>query len=78
MPFRPTRKGKPSEVDDEFFDLNEFNEWTEKQEQQDMLSEDERDLDEEIDFDDDLEDDLEDDDEEQNANGTATLNIKHC
>lgn len=68
MPFRPTRKGKPSEVDDEFFDLNEFNEWTEKQEQQDMLSEDERDLDEEIDFDDDLEDDLEDDDEEQNAN----------
>ncbi|KAH8548970.1 U3 small nucleolar ribonucleoprotein complex, subunit Mpp10 [Umbelopsis sp. PMI_123] len=64
---RPTRTGKPTEVDDEFFDLKEFNEWTEKQEEQDMLSESEREADEEIDFDEDLEDDLEDEDE-QNAN----------
>jgi hypothetical protein len=51
--------------------LKEFNEWTEKQEEQDMLSESERELDEEIDFDEDLEDDLEEDDEDQNANGTS-------
>jgi len=65
---RPTRQGKPTEVDDEFFDLKEFNEWTEKQEEQDMLSESERELDEDIDFDEDLEDDLEEEDLDQNAN----------
>ncbi|KAG2172952.1 hypothetical protein INT44_004693 [Umbelopsis vinacea] len=64
---RPTRTTKPTEVDDEFFDLKEFNQWTEKQEEQDMLSESERELDEDIDFDEDLEDDLEEEDE-QNAN----------
>jgi hypothetical protein len=54
--------------------LKEFNEWTEKQEEQDMLSESEREADEEIDFDEDLEDDLEDEDE-QNANGKYKIII---
>lgn len=72
---RPTRTNKPTEVDDEFFDLKEFNEWTEKQEEQDMLSESERELDEDIDFDEDLEEDLEEDDEEQNANGECKIDI---
>ena len=49
--------------------MKEFNDWTEKQEEQDMLSESEREVDEDIDFDEDLEDDLEEEDEEQNANG---------
>lgn len=69
---RPTRA---SQVDDDFFNLREFNEWTERQEQRDMLSEDEREDDEDEDEDIDLNDDpdaIEDQDlDDINANGEA-------
>ncbi|KAI8384623.1 U3 small nucleolar ribonucleoprotein complex, subunit Mpp10 [Radiomyces spectabilis] len=56
---------KQSEVDDEFFNLEEFNKWTEEQERLDMMSdrEDEED-DEEIDFEADLDEDEEADEED--------------
>ncbi|KAL0098271.1 U3 small nucleolar ribonucleoprotein complex, subunit Mpp10 [Phycomyces blakesleeanus] len=60
------RPKKISEVDDDFFNLKEFNDWTEKQEELDMQSDREEDEDDEdaIDFDNDL-DALEDDDDEE-------------
>uniref|UniRef100_A0A1C7NIF8 U3 small nucleolar ribonucleoprotein protein MPP10 n=1 Tax=Choanephora cucurbitarum TaxID=101091 RepID=A0A1C7NIF8_9FUNG len=54
---------KTSEVDDEFFNLDEFNKWTEQQEELDMMS-DREDQDDEFDFDRDL-DDLEEESEEE-------------
>ncbi|CAO3589568.1 unnamed protein product [Absidia cylindrospora] len=55
---------KRSEVDDDFFNLDEFNKWTEQQEALDMES-DREDDDDEIDFDNDLDAmDGDDDDEE--------------
>ncbi|KAI8367076.1 U3 small nucleolar ribonucleoprotein complex, subunit Mpp10 [Blakeslea trispora] len=79
---QPTSKGvhlrntskKTSEVDDEFFNLDEFNKWTEQQEELDMMS-DREDQDDEFDFDRDLdeeEDDDEEEDEEMEANDTTT------
>ncbi|KAI8335544.1 U3 small nucleolar ribonucleoprotein complex, subunit Mpp10 [Chlamydoabsidia padenii] len=64
-----TKPVKRSEVDDDFFNLDEFNKWTEQQEALDMDSDREDDEDE-IDFDNDLdaldgEDD--DDDEDEHA-----------
>ncbi|ORX43085.1 Mpp10 protein [Hesseltinella vesiculosa] len=53
---------KASEVDDEFFNLESFNKWTEEQEELDMMS-DHEDDDDEIDYDNDL-DGMDDDDDE--------------
>ncbi|KAI8636296.1 U3 small nucleolar ribonucleoprotein complex, subunit Mpp10 [Parasitella parasitica] len=61
---------KTSEVDDEFFNLEEFNKWTDKQEELDMMS-DREDQDDEFDFDKDL-DEQEDSDEEQDDTEAAT------
>lgn len=60
-----------SEVDDEFFNLEEFNKWTEKQEELDMMS-DREDEDDEVDYDMDLmevEDEDEENDDLQDAAG---------
>lgn len=61
---------KTSEVDDEFFNLDEFNKWTDKQEELDMMS-DREDQDDEFDFDKDL-DEQEDSDEEEDDTEAAT------
>lgn len=45
---------KRSEVDDDFFDLEKFNAWTEEQERRDMMSDPEDDDEEQIDYDNDL------------------------
>ncbi|CAO3609356.1 unnamed protein product [Cunninghamella echinulata] len=62
---------KTSEVDDEFFNLDDFNKWTDKQEALDMRSDQESDDDDEekIDFDNDLDaiDDEDMDDEDDDA-----------
>ncbi|KAF7729661.1 u3 small nucleolar ribonucleoprotein MPP10 [Apophysomyces ossiformis] len=57
---------KTSEVDDDFFNLDEFNRWTEKQEELDMMSDRDEDDDEEaIDYDNDLDEEDEDDEDIQ-------------
>ncbi|CAO3656200.1 unnamed protein product [Mucor fragilis] len=61
---------KTSEVDDEFFNLEAFNKWTDKQEELDMMS-DREDQDDEFDFDKDL-DEQEDSDEEEDDTEAAT------
>ncbi|KAI8047676.1 U3 small nucleolar ribonucleoprotein complex, subunit Mpp10 [Gilbertella persicaria] len=58
---------KTSEVDDEFFNLDEFNKWTEEQEELDMMS-DREDQDDEFDFDKDL--DAEEDSEDEDMDDT--------
>ncbi|KAI8073080.1 U3 small nucleolar ribonucleoprotein complex, subunit Mpp10 [Gongronella butleri] len=59
----PAAPTKVSEVDDDFFNLEEFNKWTEEQEDLDMQS-DREDDDDEIDFDNDLDDEEGDEDDE--------------
>ncbi|KAI8979109.1 U3 small nucleolar ribonucleoprotein complex, subunit Mpp10 [Mycotypha africana] len=56
-------KKKTSEVDDDFFNLEEFNKWTDEQERLDMLSDREED-DDDVDFDQDLDEEEESQDEE--------------
>ncbi|CEI94717.1 hypothetical protein RMCBS344292_08921 [Rhizopus microsporus] len=58
------RPKKTSEVDDDFFNLEKFNKWTEQQEELDMMSDRE---DDGFDFDEDLEDLEDTDDEYQDA-----------
>ncbi|KAI9320254.1 U3 small nucleolar ribonucleoprotein complex, subunit Mpp10 [Dichotomocladium elegans] len=66
--FRSSTKPR-SEVDDDFFDLEKFNKWTEDQEELDMMSDREDDEDEAIDYDNDLEalDESEEEDEDDLA-----------
>lgn len=52
-----------SEVDDEFFNLEEFNKWTDKQEELDMMS-DRDDQDDGFDFDNDMGEEEDSDQEE--------------
>ncbi|KAL7315303.1 U3 snoRNP protein, variant 2 [Mucor circinelloides] len=66
----PKSSKKTSEVDDEFFNLDEFNKWTDKQEELDMMS-DREDQDDEFDFDKDL-DEQEDSDEDEDDTEAAT------
>ncbi|KAI9271743.1 U3 small nucleolar ribonucleoprotein complex, subunit Mpp10 [Phascolomyces articulosus] len=56
------KKKKRSEVDDDFFNLDEFNDWTEKQEELDMMSD--REEEDAIDFDNDMNDEEDEDDDE--------------
>ncbi|CAO3624051.1 unnamed protein product [Cunninghamella blakesleeana] len=65
---------KTSEVDDDFFNLDVFNKWTEQQEALDMQSDRESD-DEEIDFDNDL-DAIEDEDEDINDEDATDITYK--
>ncbi|KAI7897800.1 U3 small nucleolar ribonucleoprotein complex, subunit Mpp10 [Cokeromyces recurvatus] len=60
---------KTSEVDDDFFNLEEFNKWTEEQEQLDMMSDRE---DDEFDFDKNL-DESEDEEDEDEAVAAAEM-----
>lgn len=64
--FFSRRPKKTSEVDDDFFNLEKFNKWTEQQEELDMMSDRE---DDGFDFDEDLEDLEDTDDEYQDAAG---------
>lgn len=66
-----SKKKQASEVDDQFFNLEEFNKWTDKQEELDMLS-DREDQDEEFDFDNDL-DGEEDSEEEEGEDAAGNL-----
>ncbi|KAG2201965.1 hypothetical protein INT47_000504 [Mucor saturninus] len=71
--FEPKETKKPtSEVDDQFFNLDDFNKWTEKQEELDMMS-DREDQDDEFDFDNDMGEE-EDSDEENDDDDAADLN----
>lgn len=58
-------------MDDEFFNLDEFNKWTDKQEELDMMSDREDDEDE-FDFDNNL-DDEEDSEEDQDVDATGNF-----
>ncbi|GAA5814007.1 hypothetical protein MFLAVUS_007497 [Mucor flavus] len=71
---KETKKKPTSEVDDKFFNLDEFNKWTEKQEELDMMS-DREDQDDEFDFDQDL-DEEEDSEEEEDGADAADLNYE--
>jgi hypothetical protein len=66
---------KQSEVDDDFFNLDEFNKWTEQQEALDMDS-DREDDDDEIDFDNDL-DALDDEEEEEDEDAQGKFGRRH-
>lgn len=59
-----------SEVDDDFFNLEEFNKWTEKQEELDMMSDREDEDDDEVDYDMDLME-VEDEDEDGDLQDAA-------
>ncbi|RUP46385.1 hypothetical protein BC936DRAFT_147018 [Jimgerdemannia flammicorona] len=66
------RPARTSQVDDAFFNLDEFNDWSERQEERDMMSEDDQEEDENEDDDIDLDEDpdkIEDEDmDDTNAN----------
>ncbi|KAI8083748.1 U3 small nucleolar ribonucleoprotein complex, subunit Mpp10 [Thamnidium elegans] len=66
---KETKKKPTSEVDDKFFNLDEFNKWTEKQEELDMMS-DREDQDDEFDFDQDLDEEEDSEEEEDGADAT--------
>ncbi|KAI9486251.1 MAG: U3 small nucleolar ribonucleoprotein complex, subunit Mpp10 [Benjaminiella poitrasii] len=59
---------KTSEVDDEFFNLDQFNKWTEEQEELDMMSD--REDQDDFDFDRDLGEEEDSDDEENDEDAT--------
>lgn len=67
------RPRKTSEVDDDFFNLEEFNKWTEQQEELDMMS-DREDQEDDIDYDRDLEEE-DDPEEEDDMNDAAGKHI---
>lgn len=71
-----SKKKPTSEVDDQFFNLDDFNKWTEKQEELDMMS-DREDQDDEFDFDNDLGDE-EDSNEEEEDDAAGKIVIKSC
>ncbi|KAL1935568.1 hypothetical protein VTP01DRAFT_4708 [Rhizomucor pusillus] len=64
-----------SEVDDEFFNLEEFNKWTEKQEELDMMS-DREDEDDEVDYDMDLMEVEDEDEENDDLQDAADITFK--
>ncbi|GAA5796244.1 hypothetical protein HPULCUR_001614 [Helicostylum pulchrum] len=70
-----SKKKPTSEVDDKFFNLDEFNKWTEKQEELDMMS-DREDQDDEFDFDQDLDEEEDSEEEEEEGADAADLNYE--
>jgi U3 small nucleolar RNA-associated protein MPP10 len=64
------RPKKTSELDDDFFNLEEFNKWTDKQEELDMMS-DREDQDDEFDFDRNLEEEEDSEEEDEAAEATG-------
>ncbi|KAI9251118.1 U3 small nucleolar ribonucleoprotein complex, subunit Mpp10 [Helicostylum pulchrum] len=72
---KETKKKPTSEVDDKFFNLDEFNKWTEKQEELDMMS-DREDQDDEFDFDQDLDEEEDSEEEEEEGADAADLNYE--
>jgi hypothetical protein len=62
--FSSSKKKATSEVDDQFFNLKEFNKWTDKQEELDMMS-DRDDQDDGFDFDNDMGEEEDSDEEEE-------------
>lgn len=69
---RHSKKKPTSEVDDKFFNLDEFNKWTEKQEELDMMS-DREDQDDEFDFDQDLDEEEDSEEEDEGADAAGTF-----
>ncbi|RUS28387.1 LOW QUALITY PROTEIN: hypothetical protein BC938DRAFT_481943 [Jimgerdemannia flammicorona] len=76
------RPARTSQVDDAFFNLDEFNDWSERQEERDMMSEDDQEEDENEDDDIDLDEDpdkIEDEDmDDTNANGEFDFHPYSC
>lgn len=65
MHYDTSSSTKRSEVDDDFFNLDKFNKWTEDQEELDMMS-DRDENEDDIDYDEDLEE-VDDEDEDDDA-----------
>lgn len=70
--YSAAKKKQASEVDDQFFNLEEFNKWTDKQEELDMMS-DREDQDDEFDFDKDLDEEEDSDEEEEGMDAAGKV-----